>query len=106
MFGNIPTKVLKQSSDVCNAAVRDVWNFEILENLNFPQNLKLADITPVYKKKDPTLVENYQPISVIIQRQFSSFINCFVSPYLCGYREGVKIQFTLLSHIEKWKKNT
>ena len=50
-FGNIPAKVLKESSDVCNAVLRDIWNFEILEKQNFPQNLKLADITPVYKKK-------------------------------------------------------
>ena len=50
-FGNIPAKVLKESSDVCNAVLRDIWNFEILEKQNFPQNLKLAEITPVYKKK-------------------------------------------------------
>ena len=32
--------------------------YGILEQ-SFPQNLKLADIIPVQKKKDPTLVENY-----------------------------------------------
>ena len=30
----------------------------------FPNKLKLADITPVYKKKDSTLIENYRPVSV------------------------------------------
>ena len=29
-------------------------------------NLKLADITPVYKKKDLPLVENYKPLSTSI----------------------------------------
>ena len=64
MFGNIPTKILKQCSDVCNAILRDIWNFEILEKQNFPQNLKLADITTVYKKKDSTLVDNHQSVHV------------------------------------------
>ena len=50
MFINIPTKVLNESSDVYNAVVRDVWNFEIFEKQNFSQNLKLADITPILVK--------------------------------------------------------
>ena len=45
--------------------LRDIWNFEILEKQNFTQSLKLADVTPVYKEKYPTLVENYQPVSVL-----------------------------------------
>ena len=59
MFGNMTTKVLKESSNVCNAVLRGIWIFGILEKQNFPQNLKLTDISPVYKKKDPTLLENY-----------------------------------------------
>ena len=31
----------------------------------FPQTLKLADITPVYKKEDSTKVKNYRPVSVL-----------------------------------------
>lgn len=53
-FRNISTKVLKKSSDACNLAL---WNFEMLEKQCFSQNLKLADVIPVYKKKDQNLVE-------------------------------------------------
>ena len=112
-FGNIPTKVLKKSSNVCNSTLKDTWNYEILGKQNFSKNLKLSDITPVYKKKDPTLVENYRPVSVlpsvskvfekIIQKQFSSFIDEVLSPFLCSYRQCFKIQYALLSLIEKWK---
>ena len=73
-------------------------------------------MSPVYKKKDPTLVENYRPVSVllsvskvferIIQREFSSYIVEFLSPYLCGYRKGFNSQYALLSLIEKWKKRS
>ena len=40
----------------------------------------------------------------IIQNQFSSYIDEFLSPYLCGYRKGFNTQYALLSLIEKWKK--
>ena len=30
-------------------------------NKNFPQNLKLADVSPIFKKKDKVFVENYRP---------------------------------------------
>ena len=66
IFGNIPAKVFKRSSNVCNAVFGDIWNFEILEKQNFPRNLKFADVTPVYKKKDPTLFGNYRPVSVLL----------------------------------------
>ena len=64
-FGNIPTKILKSSSEICNVALQNIWNSEILGKLYFPNKVKLADITPVYKKKDPNLVENYRPVSVL-----------------------------------------
>ena len=101
---NMPTKVLKDSTDICNSILQDIWNNEILGK----QNLKLADITPV------TLVENYRPVNVfpcvskvfdrIIQRQFLSFIDECLSPYLRGYRKGFNTQHTFLSLIEKWKE--
>ena len=57
-FGNIPTKVPRTSSDICNKVLQKIWNSEILGKQYFLQNLKLADITPVFEKKDPTLAEN------------------------------------------------
>ena len=29
-------------------------------NKNFPESLKLADVTPIFVKKDKTFVENYR----------------------------------------------
>ena len=113
-FGNVPTKMLKSSSEICNVALQNIWYSETLGKLYFPYKLKLADITPVYKKKDPTLVENYRPVSVlpsvsksferIIQKQFANYVDEFLSPYLCEYRKGFNTQYTLLSLVEKWEK--
>ena len=46
-FGNIPAKMLKSSSEICNVALQNIWNSEILGKFYFPNNLKLADIIPV-----------------------------------------------------------
>ena len=64
-FENIPTKVLKISSNVCNIGRHKIWNSEILGKQYFSQNLKLADITAVYKKKDPALAKSYRAVSVL-----------------------------------------
>ena len=74
----------------------------------------MANITLVYKKKDPALVENYRPVSVlpsvykiferIIQKQFSNYADEFLAPSFCGYPKGVNIQYALLSLIEEREK--
>ena len=38
-FRNIPTKVLKESSNVCNSTLKDIWNYEILGKQDFSKNL-------------------------------------------------------------------
>ena len=111
----MPTEVHKDYSDICNSYwVQDISNYEILGKQYLPKNLKHADVIPAYIKKGLTLVEKYQPVSVlpwiskvferIIQKKFSSFIDEFLSPYLCGYRKVFNTQYALLSLIEKWKE--
>ena len=50
-FGNIPTKRLKEVPDICAPALNDIWNDETITQKSFPNNLKLADVTPVFKKE-------------------------------------------------------
>ena len=86
----------------------------MLKPINFYDNLKLADITPVFKKKNPLHKVNYRPVSVLLgisevfenlmQKQLSDDISNYLSPYLCGYRKGFSSQLALLSLIENWKK--
>ena len=76
--------------------------------------MKLAYVTPIYKKKDRTIVDNYRPVSVLptvskiferlMYKQISSFIDQYLSKYLCGYRKGYSAQTALISLVEKWKK--
>ena len=64
-FGNIPTKLLKEVSDICAPALNDIWNNEIITQKCFPNNLKLEDMTPVFKKENASLLKNYRPVSVL-----------------------------------------
>ena len=57
--------MLKSSFRICDVVLQNIGNPVTLVNLYFPNKLELAEITPVYKKKDPTIVENYRPVSVL-----------------------------------------
>ena len=87
-----------------------LFNYSI-EKSDFPQNLKLANITPVYKKSDPLDKTNYQPVCVlpvvtkiferIMQKQINDFLVFdFLSPYLCGYSKGFNTQHALLTLVK------
>ena len=68
-------------------------------------------MSPVFKKKDKTFVENYRPVSVlptvskiferIMQKQISDYIGKFLSPFLCRYRKGFSTKYALLTLIER-----
>ena len=112
-FINIPTKCLKVTSDIFSPFLEAIWIQELILNKKFPQKLKLADITPVYKKEDSIKVKNYRPVSILptvskiferlMQKQISDHINQFLSPFLCSYSKRFSIQTTLLCLFEKWK---
>ena len=100
-------------SDICAPALNDIWNNEIITQKCFPNNLKLADLTPVLKKEDASSPKNYRPVRVlpdvskiyerIMQKQILEYIGKHLSPHLCGYRKGYSAQTALISMLEKWK---
>ena len=56
-FKDIPTRRFKDVSGICSPISANIWNEEILLNKDFPENLKLADVPPIFKNKDKTFVE-------------------------------------------------
>ena len=110
---SIPSKILKISSEVSADTLHNLFN-DMLKTGNFPDNLKLADITPVFKKKNPLHKVNYRPVSVLpsiskvfeklMQKQISGYMSNYLSPYLCWYRKGLSLQQALVSLIENWKR--
>ena len=88
---SIPSKTLKLSADISADILQNLFN-DMLSTGNFPDNMKLADITPVFKKKDPLKKENYRPVSILsaiskiferlMQKQIVGYMENFLSPYV------------------------
>ena len=51
-FENITPKVLKVSIESCSEVLRKLFNNTILTS-NFPDKLKVANVSPIFKKDDP-----------------------------------------------------
>ena len=110
---DISAKILRKCASSTAPVLQKLFN-EILRAGNFPDKLKLANITPVFKKNNPLEKENYRPVSVlpivskfferIMQKQVTLFTERLLSPYLCGYRKDFSTQQALTSLIERWKK--
>ena len=64
-LGDIPSKGLKSSTNEIALHLLHSWNHQIIDQNIFQSLLKLADVTPVFKKGDPTSVKNYRPVSVL-----------------------------------------
>ena len=60
----IPPKILKTSTKLSAIVLHELFN-DSIERSDFPQNLKLVDITPVYKNNDPLDKTNYRPVSTL-----------------------------------------
>ena len=50
-------KLLKEVSDICVPALNDIWNNETITKKSFPNNLKLSDVTAVFKKRGCFIVK-------------------------------------------------
>ena len=58
----IPPKILKKVKKTCGPQLEKIFN-NCIETCDFPSNLKLAKITPVFKRDHPTKPQNYYSVS-------------------------------------------
>ena len=61
---DIPTKIIKENSDIFSNFLCQSFN-NMIDVCIFPTSLKLANVTPVYKKGSKNSKENYRPISIL-----------------------------------------
>ena len=80
--GDIIIQILKQSQ-VTYQILTDCINDAINKGV-FPDSLKIAKITPVHKKDEPTDKENYEPVSVLplLSKVFERLLYDQLSEYL------------------------
>ena len=81
----------------------------------FPENAKVASVTPIDKKTDDkNSVLNFRPISIlncfskvyenILKTQLMEKMNNLFSPFISAYRESYNTQHVLIRLIEEWRK--
>ena len=110
---SIPSKIVKENSDFFTSILYNNINNSI-HSAVFPNNLKLADVTPTYKKGGRNEKENYRPVSILpcISKIYEKTLYCqlyahfesILSINQCGFRKGFSSQHCLIIMIEKWKK--
>ena len=81
----------------------------------FPASLKLANITPLYKKGSKNSNENYRPVSILrniskiyerrLFKPISNYFENIFSKFQCDFRQGPSAQYCLISMIHNWKKS-
>ena len=84
-----------------------------ISGLKFPNDLKEADIIPVYKKRSKLSKENYRPSSILpniskvyercLYDQLSKYFEARFSKFQCGFCKGYSAQHCLLAMVEKQK---
>ena len=81
----ISSKTLKLSADISVDILQNLLN-DMLSIGNFADNMKLADITLVFEKKDPLKKENYRPISIL--SAISKIFERLMHKQIVGYMEN------------------
>ena len=61
---SIPAKILKDIYDTVAPKIVLDFNSSIMTGI-FPQNQKLADVTPIFKNDDKQYKGNYRPVSIL-----------------------------------------
>ena len=112
-YGSIPATILKQSVNVYLPHLTNSINYSIQQS-NFPQELKLSEVIPVYKKLDPLQKENYRPVSLlphvstiferIVHKQITNYMTDKLAHSIIGFRKSHGTQNSLVVMLENWKR--
>ena len=110
--GDIPADILKSTVDIHLPFIIKIINVSF-ENGRFVDELKLAKVSPIFKKNDDLDEENYRPVSVlshvpkvsekIMYMQIDTFMRDKLSKLLTGFRKNHSTQHCLMSMLEMWK---
>ena len=112
-IGNISTDILKSIVDVQRPFITNSMNLLIKKGC-FPEELKLVEVIPIFKKKDDLDKENCRPVIVlphvskVFERTMYHLKNDYridkLSKQLTGFRKNHSTQHYLSCMLEMWKK--
>ena len=104
--------VMKQFGNCYCEILTNILN-DCLKESGFPNLMKVAEISPVFKRLDNNFEDNYRAISTLsnfakifesfIYSQLNDYIENKFSKYLTSFRKNRNTQNSLLRMIESWK---
>ena len=110
--GDIPDGVLASTIDIHASILTKLVNLS-LRNGCFPDDLKAAEVSPIFNKIYDLEKENYRPVSIlshmaklserIMYTQIEIFIEEKLSKLLTGFRKNYSTQLCLINMLEEWK---
>ena len=112
MGSEIRIQILKESEFTFEALINCIN--KSIETGYFPDSLKEANITPIFKKDDPLDKSNYRPVSILplisklferlIYNQLSEYTEGFLNHILCGFRKAHITQHALFKLLQSCQK--
>lgn len=110
-YDEVPVILLKKCCCELSEIIAVIIN-KSLEFGEFPSRLKISVVTPIFKKDNPLLIENYRPISLlsifskIIEKAVCNRINKFLTENNLlnsnqyGFREGRSTETAIVNFIQ------
>jgi len=111
-YDEISPKVIKAVAQEISQPLSDIFNISLVTGV-FPDDLKTAKISPIFKSDDKLLVSNYRPISVlpifskilekIMHKRLIDYLNHMniLTDKQFGFREKYSTSMALLNIIDK-----
>ena len=113
-YDTLPPKIIKLAAPIIVTPLTKIINLSISVS-KYPDMMKEACITPVFKNDDRLRKENYRPISILntfskvferyILEELTPFFNVTMSQFLSAYRKNFSCQNVLLRLIEQWRQH-
>ena len=110
---DIPFKIIKDYANIFANFILQNFYKCIIDG-KFPDQLKKADASPVFKKGNHNNKTNYQPLSILpslskiyeclIFNQINQMTENALSLFQCGFCKKYSTQYALIAMIEKAKK--
>ena len=110
----IPAKIIKDNVEIVATHLQDFFNKSVDGNF-FPDEMKDGDVSALFKNSDSFHTKSYRPITVLLPvskvfetllaNQMLPLVNKFLSPKICGYRQGYNTQHALLKLVGTCKKD-
>ncbi len=111
-YDHMPPKMVKMCSNELSMTLMELLNYAF-EYKRFPDEVKNAEIAPIFKKKDDMDKENYRPISIlavfskvfesIIVEQLIEHFKDIFNDLLCAYRKNIWMWACTSKPIDSWK---